>query len=698
MDIILTLPYPDAAKYATIWASEEEQIDFRGEPDRADRCTLSFAACELQKYLKRSGHKVSIATDASPADAVISFCLPEHSGVSCSFSLSPTENGCAISGADRTGVLYGAYAIAEMQGWRFLSYENDGERLPDAPESLCLPKERIVQTPSTPLGRGFEWEGVLKDSEDVLYWMARNQMNLCGHRPATAAIARKLGMILKAGGHIFENLLSPDLTATDGRSFWDAHRDWYGTPSSGEKERSRALYTQFCVTNQELCDYLCESLLHCIMGKWYDADRIDVWPFDTWGNVCACERCRAIGNGTDQALYFLSRMREYLDNARLQGRLDHDVQLVLTAYEGTSTLAAPTKPVPKNLTDAGDYIVYCPILRCYDHALSDNSCSYNKIYAETLSDWMAVRTQIPVMILEYYNVSKLEDLPVLYTHRMATDLSEWFARGVSGFTYLHFPLVNWGVRTLTQYLCAALSWNRELSLETSLHEYFAARYGPYAGMLREAYAEIENASASSTSWRAWGNRSMLSVFARWDGSIENAALTPDDHIDSQAYANGHTALCALEKAMAICTDALRMEKDRLAGITENANPDASASTISAVNPIELARLSKSPQIERALTDDRMGLRYGILVYRLMTELAACHEAIVKRDMAAFCSHYAILSAAEEDAQTMCMPLTFHATHARMECRDVLTRAQIREPLRKMRCLAAMLAKDPTLLR
>ena len=65
MDIILTLPYPDAAKYATIWASEEEQIDFRGEPDRADRCTLSFAACELQKYLKRSGHKVSIATDAS---------------------------------------------------------------------------------------------------------------------------------------------------------------------------------------------------------------------------------------------------------------------------------------------------------------------------------------------------------------------------------------------------------------------------------------------------------------------------------------------------------------------------------------------------------------------------------------------------------------------------------------------------------
>lgn len=697
LEIFVTLPYPDAAKYAAIWASEEERIDFRRESDRAERCTLAFAACELQKYLTRSGHIVHIDTDAPVTATVISLCLPEHCGVPCSFTLIPTNKGCKIVGADRMGVLYGAYTIAEMQGWRFLSYENDGERLPDAPNTLCLPTERIENVPSTPLGRGFEWEGVLKDSEDVLYWMARNRMNLCGHRPATAAIARKLGMILKAGGHIFEDLLSPDLTASDGRSFWDAHRDWYGTPSSGEKTRSRALYTQFCVTNPALCEYLGESLLQCVMGKWYDADRIDVWPFDTWGNVCACEHCRVLGNGTDQALYFLSRMREYLDNAKRQGRLDHDVQLVLTAYEGTSTLAAPTQPVPKNLTDAGDYIVYCPILRCYDHTLSDTDCSYNKIYAETLSDWMTVRDQIPVMLLEYYNVSKLEDLPVLYTHRMASDLSEWFARGVSGFTYMHFPLVNWGVRTLTQYLCAGLSWNRELSLNTVLHEYFAARYGPYAGMLREAYTEIENASALSTSWRAWGNRSMLSAFAKWDGSIEHAALAPDDHIGRQAYENGYKALCAFEKAMAICTDALELEKDRLAGITPGAEISTTAATASAVNPIELARFSKSPLIERALTDDRMGLRYGILVYRLMTELAACHEAIVNRDIAAFQAHYAILSAAEDDAQTMCMPLTFHATHARMECRDVLTRAQIREPLRKMRYIAAMLKKDPALL-
>ena len=698
MQIAIILPYPDAEQYVHLWAHEEERINFRSEPDRAERCTLSFAAEELAKYLTRSGHTVKILSgDIFASDTVkIRFLLPTHDDAPCRFSLLPSENGCEIAGTDRTELLYGAYALAEMQGWRFLSYENDGERLPDSPETLALPTERMEFFPSTPLGRGFEFEGVLKDSEDVLYWMARNRMNLCGYRPATTAIAAKLGMIQKAGGHIFEDLLSPDLTAVDGRSFWDAHRDWYGTPSSGEKERSRALYTQFCVTNRALCDYLGEALLACIMDKWYGADRIDVWPFDTWGNVCACEKCRALGNGTDQALYFLSQMRAYLNTARRDGRLDHDVQLVLTAYEGTSTLSAPTNPVPENLTEAGDYIVYCPILRCYAHALSDTSCSYNKVYAETLSDWMTVREQIPVMLLEYYNVSKLEDLPVLYQSRIAADLSEWFARGVSGFTYMHFPLVNWGVRTLTQCLCAALSWNRELDTARFLTEYFNARYGPYAELLREAYAEIEMASTLSTSWRAWGNRSMLTAFSLWDGTLEHAALHPDDHLGLNAVDNGYTSLHRLEHAMEVCGTALALEKDRLAGITPGAETDSSSAVSAAVNPIELARLSKSPQIERALTDDRMGLRYGNLIYRLMTELAACHEALVKRDRAAFLSHYTILEKAEDDAQTMCMPLTFHATHAKIECRDVLTRAQIREPLRKMRYIAALLKKDPAL--
>lgn len=707
LHIFLNLPYPDATPYVSLWANEEEKINFRTETDRADRCTLAFAATELAKYLTRCGHTIKIgdAENTDDYEAVIRFSIPTHSGIPCAFSITPTENGCILSGTDRTGVLYSAYALAEMQGFRFISYENDGERLPGASDTLCLPDARMDSVPCAPLGRGFEFEGVLKDSEDVLYWMARNRMNLCGYRPATTALAKKLGMIEKTGGHIFEALLAPEQTASDGRTFWDAHRDWYGTPSSGDKELSRALYTQFCVTNTALCDYLGEALLQNIMGKWYGADRIDVWPFDTWGNVCACEKCRALGNGTDQALYFLSQMRAYLNDARRQGRLDHDVQLVLTAYEGTSTLAAPSKPVPENLTAAGDYVVYCPILRCYDHALSDTSCSYNSIYADTLSDWMAVRDRIPVMLLEYYNVSKLEDLPVLYTERIASDLSEWFARGVSGFAYMHFPLVNWGVRTLTQCLCAALSWNRELHTAQFLAEYFTARYGPYADLVREAYDEIEAASAQSTSWRAWGDRSMLTVFAHWDGTAEHAAAayTPDDHLLSSAVACGYASLKRLNHAMELCTYAQSLEKDRLAGILPHENgdadntPEAGTAAMDAVNPIELARLSVSPHIERALLDDRMGLRYGILVYRLMTELAACFDAIVKRDADAFREHYAVLSVCEEDAETQCMPLTFHATHARIECRDVLTRAQIREPLRKMRRFAHMLRDNPTLL-
>lgn len=58
LHIFLNLPYPDATPYVSLWANEEEKINFRTETDRADRCTLAFAATELAKYLTRCGHTI----------------------------------------------------------------------------------------------------------------------------------------------------------------------------------------------------------------------------------------------------------------------------------------------------------------------------------------------------------------------------------------------------------------------------------------------------------------------------------------------------------------------------------------------------------------------------------------------------------------------------------------------------------------
>ena len=113
----------------------------------------------------------------------------------------------------------------------------------------------------------------------------------------------------------------------------------------------------------------------------------------------------------NQMLHMASHFRSFLDRARAAGRLDHDVKMALIAYEGTSTLAPPERPIPQNLLDAGDYLIYAPIVRCYAHGFDDPGCSYNRAYASALSGWNQIRPHLPVMVLEYYNVSKFEDLP-----------------------------------------------------------------------------------------------------------------------------------------------------------------------------------------------------------------------------------------------------------------------------------------------
>lgn len=51
MNIMIQTPYAQADRYTGIWANEEERINFRKEPDRALRCTISFAAMQLKEYL-----------------------------------------------------------------------------------------------------------------------------------------------------------------------------------------------------------------------------------------------------------------------------------------------------------------------------------------------------------------------------------------------------------------------------------------------------------------------------------------------------------------------------------------------------------------------------------------------------------------------------------------------------------------------
>ena len=531
MKIRIVLQFPNFGKEAEVWAVSERHVDFFNDPEAAARCTVAFAAVELKNYLSQCLIDADIAIrEAEPEDEYTIRLFAKDLRIRGeSYALIPEGNTLTIEGEGRVGVLYGAYELLKMQGIFWHEPGVVGTYIPEPKETLTLPEDTLRFSTPSRMGRGFSLDGQLNESEELALWMAHNRLNVYASRPNTHAIMHKLGFVLREGGHIFETILDPDRAMGSGKTIWEAHPEWYGTSETLEKTKENALKTQFCVSDPALLDYLSEELLSHIMDEWRDADEISVWGFDTWGGVCRCEKCRKLGNGTDQTLRMASHFREYLNRARKEKRLDRDVKMVLCAYEGTGTLLPPEKPVPQNLIDAGDYWLYATIVRCYAHPFGDPNCSYNREYAEILRQWGRLEKTLPMVVLEYYNVSKFEDLPLLFSRSMEADFPFYVKNGISGFNYMHIPMVNWGVRALTQVLFAELSWDPERPVEPLIEEYFEKRYGPYREEMKEIYRELEKAAEHITSWRAWKDKSLLSRLMEWDGGIPRKPLEVDDH-------------------------------------------------------------------------------------------------------------------------------------------------------------------------
>ncbi|WP_135555123.1 DUF4838 domain-containing protein [Paenibacillus cymbidii] len=690
--IELVVPFEDAERLTPIWAEEEARIDFQREAERADRCTLAFAATELNRYLRRTlpeGTEIRYArqalADGDPQRTTIALRIAAGPGLGDdAFTLERSGQGVVITGHGRAGVLYGAYELLRLQGWRWFAPGEAGEIAPERRVSgLVLPEESRTYRPSMPQGRGFDFEYVSMESETFFLWMARNRMNIAAYRPATAAFCRKLGMGFKVGGHIFEAILDPDRPLPGGRTMWEEHAHWYGLPESGERRKEDALAIQFCVSQPDLIAFLGDELIRRLSGEWKEADRVDVWGFDTWGKSCMCAACRQLGNSADQLLHFAAGMRDEVNRAHARGELGRPVRLVLCAYEGTDTLFGPSRPVPESVLAAGDMIVYYPINRCYAHDLADAGCAANDKYRKALHSWTSLQPAVPVIVGEYYNVSKFEDLPLLFVRRMLRDIPAYARMGVRGMTYMHVPLVGWGMRTLTQLLYAQLLWDAETDGDAFLSEYFSLWYGPHAERMRQAYEAIEEAWRDIADWRAWKRDSVLSHLLRWDGGRASAPLAAGDHFGAGGPAvivqAGRASLGLLEQAMRGLEAALADDKALSAA-------GVSAAWRVAVNPAEASRQTRRElRHELRLGEDRRLLRYGIDTMRLQVETVAYHTALHEGAGEAAEAAWQEMERAAERLDLHFIPLGYEQPGAGFVSKDALTRSQLREVL--LRCRA-----------
>jgi len=607
MKISVILPYEHAERSYKVWAHEEREIDFLSDPYRAERCTLSHAAEELVSHLAKAGLDASVNSDESDLEIY----LVSEGGVGEEFTITAEGKKIILTGVSRTATLYAAYELLEANGFRWYS-----------PKNSYVPKLDSVKAPSRtaykysmPKGRGYHFEGLLKESYSIITWMARNRMSLSAPYAHSVPLLRKLGFTLKIGGHIFGDIINPKNYTENGELYIDAHRDWYGK-REGEITAENALEVQFCVSNRELLDTLSDVVVKKCKNEWRDADILELAGFDTWGKSCACRECKKLGGGSDLTLHFLSHIRDALNLAYEKGEIRKNPRLTFDIYEGTDTMQAPENPVPENLIKAGDYGMFCPILRCFKHNIYDD-CEKNRFYNECLLAWS--KTGFDVAINEYYNVSKFEDLPILFSERMKNDIPYYVKCGAVEIGYMHFSVAELGIRRLNEYLLANIS--RDISSDVSELKdgYFKGIYGKYSERVSEIYEKCEKATALCASYRAWFDASILTPLMTWDGLRPTEKLKADSHIDGNAAKIAYGIQNTLKDA------ANELREIRLMAVSDMANEKMGK----AFNPHDVAKSLALPPIIETLNEDVRGLIYGADVFGFMALMIDYHDSLLE---------------------------------------------------------------------
>lgn len=546
--LTIVLPYAGAGRLTAYWSTNEEQVDWRRAGIAADRCTSAFAAMELKEHLAAMlpgwefrfvetmpAEGPAIVVGPAPAvRRVLGVRVDGALGDSQSYVVRSLGRGrLLLAGGGREGTLYAVYDYLTKLGWRWYA---PGKRGTVEAAKLTEPKLEgwdVATTPDFPIFRGFLAAAESLESNEMLLWMARNRTNSWAYRPRTYALMRKLGIRFVTGGHILEDILNPDTPQPDGRTLFEAHRDWF-PEVGGKRLRENAARYQFCVSNDQAVDYVARSVVKHFGTDWKWTDFQNAWMLDTWAGWCQCTRCRALGNDADRYLHFLSRVRAAVTAAEKAGQLARSPGMLLCAYEGTPSLEGPERAVPENLSNGKDLSLYAPINRCYAHTLEDPRCTeLNAHYARALEGWGKVSGKFPLAIVEYYNNSKVEDLPVLFTRTMGPDFAYFKRNGVKAMTYMQAPVTLQGPRALTQVLFARLAWDTKASVSEIKQEYFRLYYGAAESPMRDFYEHLETAYTNLSAWRSWHRSSVIWKMLHWEKSPPERPLFSLRHLQPE---------------------------------------------------------------------------------------------------------------------------------------------------------------------
>lgn len=402
-----------------------------------------------------------------------------------------------IAARTRKGVLNGVYGYLEKLGMCWTS--------PDQPQAVwprrvLLWEEglRIEESPCFEL-RGYFGRSGGNTPEKPLIWMARNRMNFGGAGTTRPELAKKLGLSLVGGGHVFEKIFDPDHEIKKGVKLYDAHPEWFAF-RNGKRVRTKG---HACMSHPDAVRFLLDNAVDLVTR---DAGKLDIyrfWPPDVWTSWCDCKDCKTRGNDADRYLAIVHELRRRLDEEYEKGKIDHRIVLFFIVYEGSGIYPPPTRPLPIGFDMRMNQMEVWPINRCYAHRQADPECrEFNRHYWSDLRGWLKVFKGKKVMG-EYYNVSQYWDMATVFSRVMYDDIQDYLAAGFTGVQYMHAAPGHWGPRSLTNWQLGRLQWNPKQDYDAMMREFFSARFGPVAGEAEKLYCLLDRAMSNLSTIKSW---------------------------------------------------------------------------------------------------------------------------------------------------------------------------------------------------
>ena len=242
-----------------------------------------------------------------------------------------------------------------------------------------------------------------------------------------------------------------DTNGDDKLTYFEAHPEWYGLRGGKRSDSNNSEFgDNYCTSNADATREFAKNIIQSLIdGRYRYVDIFGFWMMDN-NKWCECENCKKIGNYTDRLFSVIHAVNKEIRKAIREVRLKRNVQLSSLAYLGT--IYPPTHPLPDGFDYDNFSMTFFPIERCYNHTLADPSCTeYNRRLAENYLAWTTGQGRYytgTMFIGEYYNISYLKSMPMLYTRMMAADIPWYYQTGTRHFHYMHTPTSLWGTWTL----------------------------------------------------------------------------------------------------------------------------------------------------------------------------------------------------------------------------------------------------------